>query len=286
MVFKKLVKNVKMFIIILCFLIYLVIFYFFPEIISKFVLKNILNLSINLLNVDTTIHGDEQNLSKNKVLIMANHYHGVIDGSVLYKMYYKNNTKNTLYTVVKSNIVGDKTDNSYLSSMLYYIKDSIIRSLYFIPYIRGDKEDGTNVKNTINECLNNNKNVFIFPEGTTTKNGIPKEFKTGIFRFAIENKIDILPITIKYDKDIGNEKGDPFNHYKLFDTNANVYIHDIIESNTSEYYKTNDFIGLKNKTYDIICSPFNLPKKEEEKKGEENDNVKNDNSDKKNVFSK
>jgi 1-acyl-sn-glycerol-3-phosphate acyltransferase len=281
MVFKKLVKNVKMFIIIFIFLIYLVIFYIFPEIISKYVLKNILKLCINIINVDTTIHGNEQNFARNKVLIMANHYHGIIDGSVLYKMYYKINTKNTLYTVVKSNIVGDKTDNSYLSNLLYYIKDSIIKSLYFIPYIRGDKEDGAVVKNTINECLNNNKNVFIFPEGTTHNNGIPLEFKTGIFRFAIENKIDILPITIKYDKDIGNEKGDPFDHYKIFDTNANVYIHDIIESNTSEYYKTNDFMGLKKKTFDIICGPFNLPKKEEEKKDEENDN-----SDKKNVFPK
>jgi 1-acyl-sn-glycerol-3-phosphate acyltransferase len=252
-----------MVVIILFVFVYLVIFHFFPEIISKYIYKILLDWYIKILNIDIKIHGNEANLSRNRVLIMANHYSGAIDGGVIYKLYHKNN-KNTICTIVKSNLVGDKSDYSYISSVLYYVKDYLMNSLHFIPYVRGDKEDGENVKNIITECLNNDKNVLIFPEGTTRINGIPKEFKTGIFRLAVEHQIDILPITIKYDKDIGTVIGKPLEHNKLFDTMADVYIHDIIDSKTSEYYKTNDFMGLKNKTFDIISSPFNLPEKEKE----------------------
>ena len=264
MFLKTITNNIKICFIVLLVLIYLVFYYLVPEKISKDFYKRMLNSCLNLATIDIKIHGNEENLSRNRVLIMANHYHGVIDGGIVYKLYYKYNT-NTLFTIVKSNLVGDKADNSYISSMLYYVKDYLMNALYFIPYIRGDKEDGENVKKTIHAYLNNDKNVLVFPEGTTTNNGIPKEFKTGIFKFAVENQIDILPITIKYDKDLGAVKGRPFEHDKLFDTKATIYIHDIIDSKMSDYYKTNDFIGLKNKTYEIICSPFNLTKEEEKK---------------------
>ena len=100
--------------------------------------------------------------------------------------------------------------------------------------------------------LKDNKNILVFPEGTTRTNGIPKDFKHGIFQLAIEHNFNILPITIKYDKDIGTERSDPFNVSLIFNNNADVYIHDIIDSKTEEAYKNKDFLALKKKTFDII----------------------------------
>jgi len=263
MFFNIIVNNIKLCLMILLTLSNLVFFYLFPKIISDKIFVRLLSSFIYLLNIDINIHGKENELSKNRVLIMANHYHGAVDGGLIYDMYYKKNN-NHLFTVVKSNIVGDKADNSHILNILSYVKDYIIKSLKFIPYIRGDKEDGSKVKNIITECLNNNSNILIFPEGTTTRTGPPKEFKTGIFRLAVEKQVSILPITIIYDKDIGKtNENRQLDNSNIFDNTANIYIHDMIDSKTSDFYKTNDFIGLKNKTYDIICSPFKAKEKKE-----------------------
>jgi len=276
MVFKTITNNIRLGLMALIILVNLVIFFIFPKIISNEVFMNLLSSFISLLNNDINIHGNEMEFSNNKVIIMANHYHGITDCSLIYKMYYKHN-KNNLYTVVKSNIVGDKTDGSYLLNMLTFAKDYIIKSLKFIPYIRGDREDGSNVKNIITEYLNNDSNVLIFPEGTTTRSGVPINFKTGIFRLAVEKQFSILPITIIYDKDIGKKDDNTIDNTNIFDNTANIYIHDMIDSNTSDFYKTNDFMGLKNKTYDVICSPFKV-KENKEEKGEEENNLLNDTS--------
>ena len=262
MFLKNIINNIKLCLTVLFTLVYLIFFYLFPKIISNKVFINLVSVFIYyLLNIDVNIHGNENEFSKNRVLIMANHYHGIVDASLIYNMYYKHN-KNDLYTVVKSNIISDKTDGSFILNILSYIEDYIIKSFRFITYIRGDKEDGSNVKNIITEYLNNDSNLLIFPEGTTTRKGLPKEFKTGIFRLAIEQKFNILPITIMYDKDIGKLDNSEIDNSNIFDNKAKIYIHDMIDSNTDEFYKTNDFMGLKNKTYDIICSPFKLKENE------------------------
>ena len=47
------------------------------------------------------------------------------------------------------------------------------------------------------------KNIIIYPEGTNTKNGKPKDFKNGIMRLCSANYMKVLPITINYNKDLG-----------------------------------------------------------------------------------
>ena len=108
------------------------------------------------------------------------------------------------------------------------------------------------MKETIADYLQNNKNVLIYPEGTTRKNGVPKDFKHGIFQLAVEKKASILPITLKFARDCGTEKGEPANFYDLFDNEVDVYLHDLIDSETDDCYKTNDFMSLKEKTFQRI----------------------------------
>jgi len=236
-------------------LINIIQYYIFPQQISKQIYIALNNAIIFLTNSQIKIHGNTDNLNNN-LLIMTNHYDGVIDANILYNLHYKYNRDNILYSIVKSTLMCDSEDTQLIMRLMSYIKNGFINSSYFIPYKRGDKEDGTNVKNIIIESIRSNKNILIFPEGTTRTNGIPKDFKNGIFQLATENKINILPITLKFDKDIGSEKGEPIKILNIFDNVVDIYIHEVIDSISDECYKTNDFMSLKNKVFNIITAPM------------------------------
>ena len=229
-------------------------YYIFPQHISKQIYIVLSNIIIWLTNSKIKIHGNTDNLNNN-VLIMSNHYDGVIDANILYNLHYKYNCDNILYSIVKSTLMCESEDTQFILRLMSCIKNGFMNSSYFIPYKRGDKADGAVVKNIIVESIRSNKNILVFPEGTTHKDVIPKEFKQGIFQLATENKIKILPITLKFDKDIGTEKGEPIKILNIFDNEVDVYIHDIIDE-TDECYKANDPVALKNKVFNIISAPM------------------------------
>jgi 1-acyl-sn-glycerol-3-phosphate acyltransferase len=249
-------KNFKLCLIVLVSLMQVLQYHIFSFKISKIFYILIVSCVVFLMNPQIKIHGNVNNFQNNKLLIMSNHYDGFSDGNIIYNLYYKHNSIETLHTIVKSDLVGTPgEDKQKILQYLSPLKKALIKSLYFIPYKRGDKEDGNNVKNIITESLNEGKNILVFPEGGTHKDGIPKDFKNGIFHLAVENKIRILPITIKYKKDIGTEKKDPINYLNLFDNDVDLYIHDIIDE-TDQCYRTNDPLALKQKTFDIIKAPM------------------------------
>lgn len=245
-------NHFKIFLIVIVILIIIAQYHIFPFHISKSIFIQLKYLMIYLINVKIKLHGNTDNLKNNNLLLMANHYDGFLDCNILNDIYYKHNSEQMLHTIVKADLMTDKNDKQFILKILSAIKNAFMEALYLIPYKRGDKTDGTQVKNTIADSLANNKNVLIFPEGTVRKNGVPKDFKHGIFQLAIEKKMNILPITLKYDKDIGSERDEPLDFLKLFDNNVDIYIHDLIESESDECYKTNDYLALKNKTFGII----------------------------------
>lgn len=71
----------------------------------------------------------------------------------------------------------------------------LIRKLN-IPVDRKSKVDSYRAFHQANEYLKKGVNVFLFPEGTISKNA-PKmrEFKNGAFKLAIENQVPVIPIT-------------------------------------------------------------------------------------------
>ena len=245
----------KIVIIILIIILNAIIYLFFRPEINKFVYMSLNKVLIDLTKSKIRVHGNTNNFSNNNLLIMSNHYDGVLDANIIYNLYYKHNSIETLHTIVKANILGDPTSKQKILQLMYYIKNAIMSSCYFIPYKRGDKEDGKNTRNIIVDSLQNGKNILVFPEGTCHRDGIPKDFKNGIFQLAVENNMRILPITIKYEKDIGTERGEPENFLNVFDNTLDIYIHDVIDE-TDEYYKVNDPIALKNKVFDIISKPM------------------------------
>ena len=240
--------NTKIVFIVLLFLINTAQYSIFPIYVSRLIYIYILKMALSLTNSKITIHGNSDVFKQNNLIIMSNHYAG-LDFGILTDLYYRHNRENVLYTIAKSNLLGDKEDKSVISKMMSYVKDSYMASKYLIPYIRGDKEDGAIVKDKVTGYLEQNANIMVFPEGTTTKNGVPKDFKSGIFKLAVEKKINIVPITIKYKKDIGSNIGEPLRFLKWFDNDVDIYIHDIITTE-DECYK--DYMKLKEKVFETI----------------------------------
>ena len=208
----------------------------------------------SILNIKVRVHGNTDAFNNSNMLVMANHYEGFNDANVLYNLYRKHNSINNMHAIVKADFIGNSDEKLY--KIFNFLNEAVLDSLGLIPYKRGDKKDGAVVKNKIKECLVNDTNVLIFPEGTTHRNGIPVEFKQGIFDLAVEKKMNILPITIKYNRDIGSEKGDPLNTAMLFDNEVDIYIHDFIDGETDDCYKAKDAVALKYKVFNIISAPM------------------------------
>jgi len=213
-----------------------------PEIYSHMFFIKIIKILIYILNLKINVHGNTDNLKKNKLLVMCNHYDG-IDFFALKDLL----SSNKLYSVVKDDLVGG-THESVVSDIFSYFKNAFYISGCFIPYKRGDKDDGAIIKKIIVEKIENNSNILIFPEGRSRTNGIPEDFKHGIFKLAVENKLNILPISIKYDKNAGSEMNGPVNLFKWADLSANIHVHDIVSS------ENKDFLQLKDEVFKIITS--------------------------------
>jgi 1-acyl-sn-glycerol-3-phosphate acyltransferase len=214
---------------------------------SQWIFGHMFSLFVSLLNTKIRVHGSNRLICTN-TLILANHYNG-LDFVFLFYLFHRQHTP--LYTLVKSDIVGATQDQNILSTAMSFCKESFVRSLYFIPYKRGDKEDGKRIKDCIVKTLSCGNNLLLFPEGTTHRGGIPKDFRHGIFELAIEKNLTILPVTIKYEKDIGEEREDPVVFWKWFDNEVDIYIHEPISA-----CQEMQCVELKEKVKTIICGPF------------------------------
>ena len=199
----------------------------------KFLLKILVK---NYFNTKTCLK-DDLNLKNNYGnIIIANHYN-IIDYYLISSI-----IKNDTYVILKHDLFNEIINNKFISNILI----NIVKSINLISYKREDKTDGLKVKNKILKLIKKNKNVLVFAEGTSTKNGIPKNFKNGIFKLASENKIPIIPITLKYQKDIGLNIGDKFNPKNLFNNQVDVIIHDEIISSEWKYLKEKTFNTIVN----------------------------------------
>lgn len=219
-------------------------FYLLPTRVSQRIYVGLNRLFVYLLNPIMRVHGDPAAFRGQNLVVMSNHYDGVLDANLVY---YLNNqgrpgrTGRPLWTVVKANILCDADDTHPMVKLLAGLKTAFIRSNYFIPYVRGDKADGTVVKDTLLACLRRDRtggtggNVLIFPEGTTRKNGVPRDLKNGIFQLAAEHGLNILPVQLKFEKDIGTERGEGLKPLNFFDNVVDVYIHDVLPGAGADY---------------------------------------------------
>ncbi len=192
----------------------------------------------SLLNLNTTIKG-ELPCKKTKLVIMSNHY-------TILDLYALSHLNLNFCPVTKMGLVDTK--ETFISE--FAPKKTFYELFKCIMYDRGNIDSGTLAKKEILDKISNKENVLVFPDGRCYKDGHPGEFKNGIFRLCAEHNIKILPITIRYTKDIGIDKNTIFHLFEIFDQTCTIYIHDICQNT--------NYIELKQSVYDKIASPYNL----------------------------
>jgi 1-acyl-sn-glycerol-3-phosphate acyltransferase len=217
-------------------------------------LCDVLTFIINCIDLKINIKGIKNldNFDNKRLIIMANHIAPYDYFIIVYVLLQLTKTNRKINTIATHKIYC--IDNEGKNPFLNDIKKKLNKLLNFILYIKGNKESGEFVKKKILKKINKNEIILLFPEGNVTKTGISKEFKPGSFKLCVENSIDILPITIIYEKKIGlNSNEQNFNSriqqfINLFGSNITLYIHEPI------YDKKWDV--LMDKVYNTIHKPF------------------------------
>ena len=209
--------------------------------------NNLINMKIKTINTKNI-----NNFNKDRLIIMSNHMNGT-DYIPIAQIFNKfNNNKNKkLYTVVTSKLLSSDENKNILTNTIKYFSKSFFQFCNFISYKKKDKNSGKGVRLKILEEISNNNTILLFPEGMVTKKGIPDSFKPGSFEICKENSISILPISIKYNRNIGVNEGDNTKFIKWFNLEPIIYIHDII--NPDNYTNVND---MMQKTLDVIREPL------------------------------
>ena len=67
---------------------------------------------------------------------------------------------------------------------------------------RDDPRDGLRMIKEASELIKNGTSVFLFPEGTRSKNGEILDFKTGGFKIVEKTHCKVVPVRIDYEKEV------------------------------------------------------------------------------------
>jgi 1-acyl-sn-glycerol-3-phosphate acyltransferase len=190
--------------------------------------NSFVNFALNFFDTHIKVRGlkNLKNFNNKRIIIMSNHINGFDAGPIVYSLTYYTKNKKKIYTIAKHNVFGDKTDNNMIVNSLGLIKDHMFNLLNLIPYERNNKNSGEMVKKMMLEKIEEGDTILLFPEGTTSRSGIPTKFKSGSFRLCAENDIWILPITLEFDKKIGLDTKDPVKLEKWFNLNTTIHIHE------------------------------------------------------------
>ena len=216
--------------------------------------NSFVNFALNFFNTQIKVSGlkNLKNFNNKRIIIMSNHINGFDSTPIVYALTHYTNNKKKIFIITKHNVFGDENDQNIVSNSLALIKDQMFELLNLIPYVRNNVKSGEITKKTMLEKIDGGDAVLLFPEGSTSRSGIPTEFKPGSFRLCADNDIAILPITIKFNKNIGIDKKDPIELNKWFDLTTKIYIHEP-QSNTN--WKL-----LMENVYDKIRKPFFIKK--------------------------
>jgi len=243
----SIIKKIILLIVIIIILNILIFIYCLKKGMPGFTLyvNNLIDMKTKTINTKNI-----NNFTKDRLIIMCNHMNGT-DYIPIAQIFNKLNKNKKIYAIVLSTIVNSKQNKNLLTNTINLFGESFLKYCNFISYTKKDKNSGQEVRKKIIEEINNNNTILVFPEGKVTKKGIPDSFKPGTFEICKENSISILPISIKYNKNIGVNDNENAKFLDWFNIESTLYIHDII--NPDEYTNVNE---LMQKTLDVIRKPL------------------------------
>lgn len=100
-----------------------------------------------------------------------------------------------------------------------------MRVIGYVGVNRGDRRSHERCMRELGEHLRKGTPVFFFPEGTRSRDGVLKEFKSGAFRLACQHKVPVVPITL-----LGTDTLLPKHSWLPNDADLEIVIHPKIES--------------------------------------------------------
>lgn len=211
---------------------YLILYYYLFQKKSK--LNRLYKKIFKILNTKINVTGELN--TKGPYIIITNHYN-------LLELLVLSQLNLNFKTITKNDLIVDEIPFKIKNK---FVEDHIYEKTKLITYKRGDRLDGMFVKiKILIENKVKNRNILIFPEGTSHKDGIPRSFKNGVFKLCSANNLEILPIKIKFYEDIGIERGgDQLNPYDLFNAVADVHIYPPIKNENWEALKEDVFNKL------------------------------------------
>jgi 1-acyl-sn-glycerol-3-phosphate acyltransferase len=115
-----------------------------------------------------------------------------------------------------------------------------------IPLERGDATSTAKALDAARERLATKVSVMIFPEGTRSKTGELRPFKTGAFRLAIEAQVPILPLAVYGTRDALRK-----HDWRLGYSEAEVRVLDPI---STEGMTMDDVSALSDRVRDVIVA--------------------------------
>lgn len=226
----------------LLFIYFLVITKFIIEFILPFCfIKNytqtiFFNILLKVLFKKIEITGDIPNEeNRNGTIFISNHY-SYEEGTFL-QSYLDN-----LYVIAKDDVFNSNMNNYFMNKL----SNIIYNSFNWIPYIRGNKNSGKNVRKEIVDKIKNKNNILIFPEGTSTRDGPPKKFYNGVFEICEENKFKLIPVAFYCHPNIGVRRGDKINLRNDLKKNPILHIH-FFQNINNNYIKSNEMNELAHK---------------------------------------
>lgn len=158
---------------------------------------------------------EKENKNGRGCVIMTNHYCGGLDVCLIERFI-------ECYIIVKNDICGEIV-NEEDDGIQNFLKRNFFDKCLLIPYKRGNKESGFEVKRIIERETQKGKNVLIFPEGTSQRCwNKPLPFRKGIFDLCFEKQIPIFSISLNYSKDIGAGKKDTTHFPTIFGLSPHV----------------------------------------------------------------
>jgi 1-acyl-sn-glycerol-3-phosphate acyltransferase len=233
---------------ILMFIIIGIVLLMILYIISGITANTIINFALKHFNTNIEVYGQKnlKEFNNLNIVIMSNH-HSALDQAIITQVINDNIISDKkIYTVVKHNMLGDKNDQNFVSNLLGPHRKFIYKFFNFIPYIRGNLKSGLKIKSKMTEIIKRHKNtILLFPEGETTREAIPKAFKPGSFKLCSENNIGVLPVSLKFNKRVGGNKGDKVKISRWYNANVKVYIHEPIFDSNWENLRTKVFHKIR-----------------------------------------
>ena len=216
----------------------------FPENYHHIITNNYAKFILFVSNLKVNTYGNKSNVQQRRVIFMANHY-DIIDWYVLYPLLSEQKVK--LYSIGKDDLLGISVYNKKINIILRFFIQGYYNLGNVLAYIRGNKNSGDTIRKHAMSVFNENSNLLVFPEGQARRGGIITQLKPGMFEIANQEKVSIVPITLKYKKYNGSNKGEPTIMEEWFDTDVDIFIHEpVSENNILDMIKiTSDRISSK-----------------------------------------